>query len=231
MRKWLIAVIIGSFIFTGCVGPVLSLAGNIGNSVGGGNDTPASVLATSMVVIGSVTAANIAFLESLANLEEATGNRQKAATLRATMRNLKAKPADLDMNKQAVAAIEDATTELQAVDFETKINAKKSKTAISKSILFMGGGALADGVALGGTTKIIFTATKIVANPAKAASPEVVKLGTVLLTMKFIVTQVPGQVTAIKGISSKVQEYAKAHDISTPSSNEILAYSKSMVKG
>jgi len=185
-------------------------------------------------IIGKVRAATINLGESLIYIYTACGNKQSAEKLQASIDALKAKKDDSDQLKKSVGDVNNAASEINQIDLQSKMDAAKARSNLGKSILKLGAATIIDLSAANDSKQLVTdsqSALKAVqANPMKYGASAVSNIKGVLDTSSFVANNIPTQVKSIQGVTVKLVDYAKINKISTPSKQEIEAASNGMVR-
>lgn len=226
MRKFIVLLFITVFV---SAGSVFAMGFNL--NVGTKNNVDsAAVITDSNSIMLSTSMSNQYFLEALANLEEATGNAQGSEKLNATLNLLKANKDNLDINKQANTEIVGAINELNSIDLKSKIKSTKAPVAVANAILSIGGGVIADGIIVNRSTKLASSLATLVANPSNLMGGNAGQLKAAVTAMQFVSSALPGQITGMQTLSSKLNNYATANNIVLPSKEQMLALSQQIIK-
>ncbi|MCX7910866.1 MAG: hypothetical protein N2505_04720 [Endomicrobia bacterium] len=186
-------------------------------------------------IIFLVGQATIQFLEAYANIFEAVGKKEEAEKLKATVKQLKDNPKDVNKTKEAVAEVNNATKQLQQIDFAKDMNEELARKYLRGSLLNIGKGLVLDGLAVPDASALVNDARsailKVKSNPAAYGPDALAKLTRVVDVATFVSTEVPTQAKAITEVSKKLYEYAKLKGIPTPTQEEIDKESKDLQKG
>lgn len=226
MRKFIVLLFITVFV---SAGSAFAMGFNL--NVGTKNNVDsAAVITDSNSIMVSTSMSNQYFLEALANLEEATGNAQGSEKLNATLNLLKANKDNLDINKQANTEIVGAINELNSIDLKSKIKSTKAPVAVANAILSIGGGVIADGIIVNRSTKLASSLATLVANPSNLMGGNAGQLKAAVTAMQFVSSALPGQITGMQTLSSKLNNYATANNIVLPSKEQMLALSQQIIK-
>ncbi len=182
----------------------------------------------SAMVMTKVRLATIAFAESIINVQMAVGKKEEAEKLKAVVENVKAKKDDNENTKKLIAEVNNATADLEKVDFKAKMDKSMADKFLSKAILDIGAGLVLDGLAVSDTKTLLTDAQAAV---TKVSFTEIIKVKDVVSVSQFVAKEVPVQINSVQKLNTKLIDYAKSNKMPLPSKKDIEDKTKDMEKG
>lgn len=185
-------------------------------------------------IITLVSKATLKILESYSDIYEAAGLKEKAEKMKSVMTQLKDNAKNVDKIKEAVGEVNNASKEINAIDFAKDLNEELAKKNLKKSILNLGIGLTLDGLAVPDATALLKDAkdalTKVQSNPVAYGPTAVANVTRVIGVATFISSDVATQVNSLTEISKKMYDYATMKGIPVPTKEEIDKSSSNLDK-
>lgn len=144
----------------------------------------------------------------------AVGSEKSAQKLQAALDGAKSSPSDTEKTKVLAQEVNNASTELKAVDLNAKMDKSKASNAVSLASLNFGGAALLDAWAV----KDAQALSKDVSNAGMSAAMD---LKPALTAAKFLLDILPGQISDMATLSKSLKDYATTNKIPLPSQKDM----------
>lgn len=188
-------------------------------------------------LIMRVGKATIAFAESSTTMYEAIGEKEKAEKLRSLVDEVKKKKDDEESIKKFVEnkEVNQAFEDLGNIDLSSKKQLAVSVEQLVTAFGQLGGGINLDSKAVEDAKNLTDEATGLIdlvkSDPLKYGFSAFTTVNSVISSGKFIVDNVPNQITNIKSFSEKLVQYFKTNNIPIPSPEKLQKIADEMEKG
>ncbi len=172
------------------------------------------------LMVKFVLKANAKFMDAVATLQEAVGNKDKADALRMKANDIMANPQNYQSEealKEVFAASNSAAQEVSGIDAKSIDATEEAKEKMDRSYINLGMASAWDGGAITMATFLSIQAGKgIDQNDENLANYEAIAS-----VAGMVATNLPTQIDLIGTIKDRISEYYAAHELPPPSDDEI----------